>query len=70
MKVDDIISIRWPGRKIHGCLARVVSIVEASGAKPGGFMVELLEERGQYRSRSDGAMPTLLLEETFIEAKE
>jgi hypothetical protein len=61
MNVGDVVSIRWPGRKVDGCPARVLDVVEATESKPGGVLVELLEERGQYRSSSDGIMPRMLL---------
>lgn len=66
MNVGDVVSIRWPGRKVDGCPARVLDVVEATESKPGGVLVELLEERGQYRSSSDGIMPRMLLPETFL----
>lgn len=66
MNVGDVVSVRWPGRKIDGCPARVLDVVEATESKPGGVLVELLEERGQYRSSSDVIMPRMLLPETFL----
>lgn len=67
MTANDVVFIRWPGRKIDGCPARVLDIVEATESKPGGVLVELLEERGQYRSGSDGILPRMLLPVAFLD---